>query len=205
MIACAAALVLLVDVSGSVSTEHHRMQRAGIADALRAPALARLAEGGPPLAITLIEWDASQATVLPWRLLPDQAALAAAAGAIEAAPRGGSHGATHLGEAIAAGIAAVAHAPCVPEQVVLDVSGDGASNGGREASEARDAAAAMGIQINGLPIVTQAEPELAAWYRANVATDDGFVIVADGFADVARAMRRKVLFEIAYLHEETTP
>lgn len=203
MIACAVALVLLVDVSGSVSAEHHRLQRAGIAEALRTPALARLAEGGPPLALTLIEWDSTPATVLPWRLLPDGAALHRTADAIEAAPRAGSMGATHLGEAIAAGIAAAAVAPCAADIVVLDVSGDGASNGGREPAEVRDQAAALGLQINGLPIVTAAEPDLAAWYRANVATDDGFVIAADGFADVARAMRRKVLFEIAFIDEET--
>jgi hypothetical protein len=202
VIACAAALVLLVDVSGSVSAEHHRMQREGIAAALEQPALARMVANGPPLAVTLIEWDSDQATVLPWRLLRDGAELARAADALRAAPRAGSMGATHLGEAIAAGIAAIEAAPCLPERPVLDVSGDGFSNGGRDTEAARDDAVRLGIQINGLPIVTDAEPGIADWYRSHVATHDGFVIVADGFTDIARAMRRKVLFEIAFLQED---
>ena len=199
MIACAVALLLLVDVSGSVSTEHHRMQREGIATALRDPAMARVVETEGPIAVALVEWDSTQTTVLPWRVLADPATLDRAAGDIVAAPRAGVFGSTHLGDAIAAGIAALAEAPCVPDRAVLDVSGDGASNGGREAHEARDAAAALGIQVNGLPIVTETEPNLADWYRQNVATDDGFVIAADGFSDVARAMRRKIILEVALL------
>lgn len=199
MITCAVALLLLVDVSGSVSPENHRLQREGIAEALRAPALARVVEADAPLAVSLVEWDSTRTTVLPWRVLKNARELDEAAAAILDAPRAGEYGATHLGDAILHGIAALAEAPCAPDRGVLDVSGDGASNGGSDADAARDAAAAAGIQVNGLPIVTPSEPEIAAWYRDHVATADGFVIVADGFADVARAMRRKVVFEIALL------
>jgi len=57
---------------------------------------------------------------------------------------------------------------------------------------------ARGIRINGLPIVTPAEPDLAQWYKANVIGGDGaFLEVANGFEDFARAMRRKFELEIA--------
>lgn len=199
MTLCAVALALLVDVSGSVSAEHHRMQRQGIASALREPAMARVVEGEGPLALSLIEWDSTQTTVLTWRVLRSTADLHAAAAEIEAAPRAGVFGATHVGEAIEAGLAAMERAPCQADRAVLDVSGDGESNGGRDTGTARDRAAALGVQINGLPIVTVAEPALADWYRAHVATPDGFVIVADGFENVARAMRRKIVLEVALL------
>jgi hypothetical protein len=57
---------------------------------------------------------------------------------------------------------------------------------------------ARGIQINGLPIVTKAEPDLAEWYASNVVGGPGaFLEVAHGFEDFARAMHRKFLLEIA--------
>lgn len=201
MITCAVALLLLVDVSGSVSPESHQLQREGIAAALREPAMARVVTADAPLAISLIEWDSAQIAVLPWRVLASAHDLESAAAFIADAPRAGTYGATHLGDAIAAGIDALAEAPCSAERAVLDVSGDGISNGGSDPAAARAAAAARDIQINGLPIVTPSEPGVAAWYRDHVATRDGFVIVADGFHDVARAMRRKVVFEIALLED----
>jgi Ca-activated chloride channel family protein len=135
--------------------------------------------------------------VLPWRILRDRHDLARAADAIEAQPRALGFGSTHAGDAVMAGLDALEAAPCIGEQAVIDVSGDGASNGGRTVAEARDRASTMGVQINGLAIVTELEPGLGAWYRANVMTPDGFVIEAEGFADMARAMRRKIIQEIA--------
>ena len=42
---------------------------------------------------------------------------------------------------------------------VIDISGDGANNDGRPVTEARDAAVAAGVTINGLPII-EVEPNL---------------------------------------------
>jgi uncharacterized protein DUF1194 len=43
---------------------------------------------------------------------------------------------------------------------------------------------ARGIRINGLPIVTPAEPDLAQRYERNVVGGDGaFLEVANGFED----------------------
>lgn len=194
---CATALVLLMDVSGSVSAENFRLQREGVAAALRDPGVVRTVESGPPMALTLIEWDSRQAVVLPWRVLRDRDDLARAADLIEAAPRALAFGATHAGDAMAAALDAIEAAPCVAEQAVIDVSGDGEANGGQPAAALRDRAAAMGVQVNGLAIVTDTEPMLGQWYRDNVMTADGFVIEAEGFADVARAMRRKIIVEIS--------
>lgn len=194
MIACAVALVLLVDVSGSVSDTNHRLQREGIAAALRDPALPRLASIEGALAVTLIEWDANSRTVLPWRVLQTAEDFRLAAEAILAPGRSGM-GLTMMGQALRAAIAAVPEAPCQADRVVIDVSGDGQSDDA--VAEEVAFAAAAGWQINGLPIVTEAAPGVDDWYRQNVATPDGFTIVADGFESVARAMRRKVIFEVS--------
>jgi hypothetical protein len=78
------------------------------------------------------------------------------------------------------------------------MSGDGENNGPISTNLARDQVVRRNIRINGLPIVTEAEPNLAAWYRDNVVGGPGaFMEVANGYEDFARAMRRKFLLEVA--------
>ena len=64
----------------------------------------------------------------------------------------------------------------------------------------------QGITINGLPIVNNNPgyggrfnlPDLDKYYRGCVIGGTGaFLIVANDFADFARAIRRKLIFEIA--------
>lgn len=81
---------------------------------------------------------------------------------------------------------------------VIDVSGDGATNDGPGSSVARDAAIRVGVTVNGLPIVTPAEPSVATHYQEHVIGGPGaFMIEAHGIADVTRALRRKLLIELA--------
>ncbi len=76
---------------------------------------------------------------------------------------------------------------------VIDVSGDGASNDGRPVTEARDAAVAAGVTINGLPII-EVEPNL----RGNTTGDnviggpDPFVVVAKDTAQLRRGRPAQV-------------
>jgi Ca-activated chloride channel homolog len=193
--ACATALVLLLDISISVDDREHRLQREAVSTALRDPAIGRLVER-EPLALVVIEWHKDQHTIVPWRVLTTPAQVEAVAREVDEAPRPG-RGWTWVGSAIQAGLDALAEVPCTPEQMVMDVSGDGRQNAGPAASVMRDRAAAMGVQINGLAILTDEQPDLEAWYRENVQTPDGFVIGAAGFEDMARAMRRKLIIETA--------
>jgi hypothetical protein len=89
---------------------------------------------------------------------------------------------------------------------VIDISGDGPNNNGEYVVHARDRAVADGIVINGLPIVNGRPgpyglaplPNLDFYYEDCVIGGFGaFVVVANGFADFARAIRRKMLMEIA--------
>jgi hypothetical protein len=64
---------------------------------------------------------------------------------------------------------------------------------------------AKGYIINGLPIVTEADkfdvyylPDLDKYYAGCVIGGPGsFIQVANGFADLARALRRKLVLEIS--------
>ena len=64
-------------------------------------------------------------------------------------------------------------------------------------TDARDAAVAAGITINGLPIV-EVEPDLAAYYRENVIGGQAsFVVVARDTGSFGEAVLRKLLVEVA--------
>jgi hypothetical protein len=89
---------------------------------------------------------------------------------------------------------------------VIDVSGDGPNNFGRLVTIDRDVAVASGITINGLPIINDRDsigsvfalPDLDKYYQGCVIGGPGaFMVVAKDFKDYARAMRRKLIFEIA--------
>ena len=87
-----------------------------------------------------------------------------------------------------------------PANRIIDISGDGPNNGPISTPIARDQVVARGFRINGLPIVTDVEPDLAQWYEANVVGGPGgFIEVAHGFEDFARAMQRKFQLEVAEL------
>ena len=89
---------------------------------------------------------------------------------------------------------------------VIDVSGDGSQNQDPTSAPittaaARNAAAAAGIKINGLPILGS-EIGLEQWYIDNVKTADGFVTPAASFTDFDQAVQRKIVREIS---GETVP
>ncbi|WP_162915039.1 DUF1194 domain-containing protein [Desertibaculum subflavum] len=190
-----AAVVLAVDVSGSVDAARYEVQRAGIAAVFTDPAIQQAAAGG--LAVAVIEWSDGHAVVIPWTILrshEDALALAARIRRIKRTP-GVS---TELSLAMLAAADLLDQCPCAPDQRVIDISGDGPNNGPVSTWIARDQVVARGITVNGLPIVTPAEPDLADWYAREVVGGEGAILeVAQGFEDFARAMRQKFAREIS--------
>jgi hypothetical protein len=191
----ASAIVFAVDVSGSVDTERYEVQRAGIASVFVNPGIAAMLQGG--LAVTLMEWADDHVVAVPWTILREPADAAAFAARIRSAPRAPGYS-TALSLALLAAADLLDACGCAAQHRIIDVSGDGPNNGPMSTNIARDDVLARGIRINGLPIVTPAEPDLAQWYAANVVGGDGaFVEVAKGYEDFARAMQRKFLQEVA--------
>ncbi len=197
MNACALALVLLVDVSGSISADRYALQHSGIAQALVDPHVEHVLlgqEGG--MAITVIEWSDRRHVVVPWRMIrtaDDVSAIAETLGGTQRSMTGS----TAMGDALHEGMAAFDRAPCDPVRRVVDISGDGRNNDGSIApDEMRLRARTQHITINGLPIRGD-EPDVADYYRAHVVTEDGFVIEAASFDDFAVAIRYKLLMEVS--------
>ena len=191
----ATPIVFAVDVSGSVNTARYELQRAGIAGIFADERIEPFLTDG--LAVAIMEWSDGHEVVVPWTILRTTAQARDLAGRIVATTRSPGFS-TELSLALFAAADLLDACPCIAATRIIDLSGDGPNNGPVSTPIARDEVVARNIRINGLPIVTPAEPDLADWYRANVVGGKGaFLEIADGFEDFARAMRRKFQLEIA--------
>jgi hypothetical protein len=194
-------LVLAVDASGSVNQTRFDLQKRGYAAAFRNPKVIAAIMAGTrrAVAITMVQWTGPtlHRQVVGWMRVSDRASAEGLAAAIEAAPRELFGGGTSLSGAIDYGTALLAAAPFHGQRRVIDISGDGSNNAGRPAAVARDDAVRAGIIINGLPIAW-IEPDLDAYYRANVIGGPGsFVVSVDSYDNFADAILQKLVTEIA--------
>jgi uncharacterized protein DUF1194 len=194
-------LVLAVDASGSVNQERFELQRRGYAEAFRNPRVLNAVRGGSTgsIAVTMVQWTGPtmQVQVVPWTLIKDERTITAFADAIEAAPRQLFGGGTSISGAIDYSMLILPSAPFKGFKRVIDVSGDGSNNRGRDVREARDDAVRAGVVINGLPILSL-EPYLDKYYFEQVIGGPGaFMIPAESYEKFSDAVLRKLILEIA--------
>lgn len=217
--ACRQALVLGLDISGSVDATEYRQQLDGLAGALAAPAVraALLAMPGAAVDLAVFEWSGprDQRMILGWQTLDSDTAITRAAATLAATTRSPGDPSTALGAAMAYGSVLLTQRPGCWRQV-LDISGDGTSNTGPRPQDLRDGLPPAGMTINALIIGSDSAAtgdnrsvdvkELSGYFRANVIRgDDSFVEVAIGFADYRAAMERKLLRELQVIAIGQTP
>ena len=194
------SLVLAIDSSSSVDAEEFALQMEGLAYAFRDPALLAAIENGGhrAIAVTVVEWSnaAWQRENIGWTVIHDGASAHAFADQIESAPRLIYGGATSISGALRFAMRQLRRTVVRAERSVIDLSGDGSHNQGAPVADARQAALAAGITVNGLAIVNE-EPDLEHYYRTEVIGGPGaFVVAARDYADFSRAILRKLLREI---------
>ncbi|MBI3499753.1 MAG: DUF1194 domain-containing protein [Proteobacteria bacterium] len=194
-------LVLAVDASGSVNQARFELQKQGYAAAFANPKVLQAIRSGrnQAIAVTMFQWTGPGMIieVVKWSLIKDTASALAFSNAIAAAPRHLFSGGTSVSGAIDHGVRLHLTSGFAAGRRIIDVSGDGANNRGRPASQARDEAVAAGIGINGLPILSL-EPDLDIYYRDNVIGGPGaFVIAITRYEDFANAILNKLITEIA--------
>jgi len=194
------ALVLAVDCSSSVDAGDFRLQMDGIAAALRNPPLFEAIAAGScqQIALTLVLWSSrdSQAIAIAWRVLSSRLELEAIAQETENAERRWRPGGTGLAAAVDFSVSLLQTLPIAARRRVIDVSGDGTDNEGGDAARARDGALALGVTINGLPIISGSH-ELEAYYRDRVIGGPGsFIMPAVNILSFREAMTRKLLREV---------
>ena len=203
-------LILAVDVSRSVDAEEMELQFRGYANAFRDPRLAESFAGGPigAVGVTLFTWSDwnIQEHLVPWTRLGSLADCQGFASLIDAAPRR-----THLYTSISGAIDFASNLfgqKFEGTRRVVDISGDGINNSGRDLTLARQAAVEQGIILNGLAVLDRTPPPaglmaqqpLDDYYRERVIGGPGaFVMAADGFEAFEPAVRRKIIREVAGL------
>ncbi len=209
--ACRQALVLALDVSGSVNETEFSQQVSGLATALNDPEVRNLIllGAGPPVKLAVFEWSSRnhQYLILPWTTLDSAEALDTAIVRI------GRHQKVRAGLRTALGTA-LSYASSLLEQQqtcwrqTIDVSGDGESNIGPAPSTVYQLIDFEGITVNALVVVeghaefgetnNQRAARLKNYYAREVIRGAGaFTIVADGYVDYARAMKAKLIRELA--------
>jgi len=199
-------LVLMADASGSVDQQEYALQRVGYFQAFRDSRVLDAIQNGyhRKIAVAYIEWTGPflHVPIADWTVLSDAQSIEAFAAKLQAAPRILYGGGTAVGAAIAYGADSIDANRFTAQRKVIDVSGDGATTSGPPARVARDRVVARGFTINGLPILTD-EPNLDRFYQDEVIGGPGaFMIAARNFEDFARAIRTKLIREIAGVEGE---
>ena len=198
-------LVLAVDASGSISDQEFALQMTGIAAAFRDAEVLEAIRSGPTasIGVSVAIWAESEGykDATPWHVLDGPAAAETFARLVEAFPRR-IEGSTGIGRGVLYSVRLIEYNDLTSPRQVIDVSGDGRETTFRyhsvPPSQARHAATAQGITVNGLAILSE-EPDLAAYYRSEVIGGFGaFVMVAETIDDFGRAIREKLLREIEY-------
>ncbi len=194
------ALVMAIDVSGSIDPAEYRLQHEGIARAFENPAVLSAIAGGVHGAIdvTVMEWSDrnKQVIIVPWTRVSDQSSAAAFADHVRAAHRT-SAGLTAIGDAMLAAAATFTTLYDHPARRVIDISGDGMTNIGPDPAAVRDTLVARGIVINGLAIL-QHETWLSSYYDQYVVGGSGaFLLDVQNYTSFAKAMQEKLVNEIA--------
>jgi Ca-activated chloride channel family protein len=193
--ACEAALVLAMDVSGSVDAGEWLLQAEGLSAALRDREVAEVLVQGQ-IALSVVQWSAlgQQAVVLPWQRMLTHRAVQDFAARVDSMPRAFPGSDTAVGEALDVSIDQFAAVPDCRRRIV-DMSGDGDENVGHTTPRARGRAIAEGVEVNALAIEAMGL-SITNYYRRWVITPGGFVETAQGHLDYARAIRAKLLREL---------
>ncbi len=202
-------LILAADISGSMDRKEARLQRQGFVNALRHRDVIAAIRSGRfgRIAVAYVEWAGPgvQRVLVNWTELSDAKSAARFAEAV-----GRPQIRTEFWTSISALLDTLAPSfdgnGFDSRRRIIDISGDGPNNKGDVVAPARDRAVSAGITINGLPIINQRPGpyrlsqllNLDAYFEDCVIGGPGaFVIVADGFKDFARAIRRKLILEIS--------
>jgi hypothetical protein len=205
-------LVLAVDVSRSIDQTKFLLQRDGYAAAISNRGVLEAIRSGPHqrIGLNFVEWSGfgAQKLVIDWTVIDSPDTARRFGDQIVEAPRSFADR-TSISGGIEFAAAQIARSPLKAPRHIIDVSGDGTNNAGRDVGGARDEAAAKGIIINGLVILSDSQllfnaehtnppGGLEKYYRDNVIGGPGaFVMVAEDFNAFGKAIIKKLIAEIA--------
>lgn len=195
------ALVLAIDVSASIDGDRYELQQNSIADTFKDQDILDAIRMNPyrQIAVTVNYWSGpeEQKTMVPWMLIRDRSDGERFSAMLRGVPRV-FNGVTAVGDAMGYSVVQIENCPYIYDRAVIDISGDGKSNSGKSVELSRDWARELSVTVNGLAIVTDAEPDLEEWYYMNVPVgEDAFVMVVKSFEDFRVGIRFKIIREIS--------
>ncbi len=194
--ACEVALMLAVDVSGSVDPQEYRTQMEGLAAGLLDGSVSAALVGGQSK-LALMQWTGTnrQEVVIGWTTIRDDADVLAFSNKVVATPRLWRNYSTAIGEALALSLTYFAQVPeC--DRHVIDISGDGPSNEGRVPQTVWPALRAAGVTVNAL-VIEASLPGLTRYFETDVITGPGaFAATANTFDEYPEEIARKLLREL---------
>lgn len=205
---CRLALVLALDVSGSVNSAEYAQQVNGLAAALNDRDVRALVIGGTGAAVSLavFEWSSRnhQYVIQPWITLDSHVALDSAILRIRSHRKIRAGLKTALGTALSVG-ATMLQDKTNCWQSTIDVSGDGKNNIGPSPADAYRLPEFERITVNALVIGdpsdaprANSKQALLDYYEREVIHGPGsFAMMANGYEDYTNAMRRKLMKELA--------
>lgn len=195
------ALVIALDVSGSVDADEFELMRVGLANAFSSRQISQAVRAGKygAIAISVVQWSGfqEQTVKIKWTRVESYADLLALADKVRDMPRRYNGGATHISGAINYCAKLVLENQLEATRSVIDIAGDGTNNVNLPPGEARDRAVESGITINALVIVGN-QIGLVDYFSRNVIGGvSAFVEPADDFPDFESSMHRKLVREIS--------
>lgn len=206
---CRQALTLGLDASLSVDPHEFKLQREGLAGALRDPEVidAVIGSSNSHIMFAVFDWSGpyDQRNIIDWVAMDTRETLFRVANQIEQAEQLARIGKTGLGAAMVYAQEMLAsQAQCA--SLTLDISGDGENNSGVAPEDVRDRLNIAGITVNGLVIEQGGNfagredataASLTRYYRRNVIAGPlAFTETIYGFDDYQEAMKRKLLREL---------
>ncbi len=195
-------LSLVVDSSGSISSGEFSQQIGGYASAFRQTAVIDSIVDSPNgIAVNTILFSSSATEVIPFTLLQTAADVESFASALEAIDR--INGGTNIPSGINLAVETIATNNFESGNIIIDVSGDGASSASATQAS-RDAALSAGVsRINGIAIGSDS---IFNFYQNNVIGGvDAFVLQASGFDEFDAAIAQKIQVEVGVPDPDPSP
>lgn len=195
-------LLLLVDVSGSINSGEFALQRSGYEAAFRDAGVIDAIENSGGIAVCMVYWSTNQAIAVDWTHIYDSVSSNEFADLIAATPRSSVGGSTYLARAMDYGAGLFGDNGYEGDRLVVDISGDGRDNGGRNIPASRDNLVAAGVDmINALWIQ---DSSLVDYGVENVIYGEGsFSWGVNSFEEFQSAITEKIRIEIQ--HPEPAP
>lgn len=195
-------LMLLVDISGSISASEFDLQKAGYANAFTGTVTNLFSNPNitvDPFYVSYGTWSGAsqQYQQVGWTYISDAASATAFGNAIAATTRPANYNLTAVQTALQWGAGLITGNSIASDRQIIDISGDGSANDGLSGTLGRDAALAAGIDsINGLAILGSEAGLLAYYQNFVVGGSPGFLLSATGFDTFAAAIDTKLTYEI---------